>query len=60
MKTFKDFVTEEPTMTTGADVAGTSKDDPADWAYGKKKKRKTKPLTRHFIEVNGKRKRVAK
>lgn len=50
MKTFSQFV-EEPTMTTGPDVAGTSKDDPADWTYKKKKRR---PLTRSYIEVNGK------
>ena len=51
MKSFKQFV-EEPTMTTGPDIAGTSKNDPADWMYGKKKKRR--PLTRRYIEINGK------
>ena len=51
MKTFRQF-TEGPTMTTGPSVAGTSPSDPADWVYGKKKKKK--PITRHYIEVAGK------
>lgn len=55
MKTFKQYV-EAPTMTTGPGVAGTSPSDPADWIKPKKKK----PLTRAYIEVNGKRKRQVK
>lgn len=56
MKSFKQFV-EEPTMTTGPGVAGTSKNDPADWTYKKKRRR---PLTRRYIEINGKFKKQAK
>lgn len=52
MKSFKQFA-EEPTMTTGPNVAGTSPGDTADWIKPKKKK----PLTRAYIEVNGKRKK---
>jgi len=44
-------------MTTGPGVAGTSPNDPADWVYQKKKRR---PLTRRYIEVNGKFKKQAK
>lgn len=51
MKSFRQFK-EEPTMTTGPGIAGTSPGDPADWVYGKKKKKK--PLTRHYIEIAGK------
>lgn len=57
MKTFKQF-NEEPTMTTGPGVAGTSPGDPADWVYGNKKKRK--PISRRYIEVNGKFKKQTK
>jgi len=57
VKTFKQF-NEEPTMTTGPKVAGTSPGDPADWVYGKKKKRR--PLTRHYVEIAGKFKKQAK
>ena len=57
MKSFKEF-SEEATMTTGPGVAGTSADDPADWAH--KKKKKKRPLTRHYIEINGQRKKVVK
>ena len=57
MKTFKQF-SEEPTMTTGPKVAGTSPGDPADWMHGKKKKRR--PLTRHYVEIAGKFKKQAK
>jgi len=56
VKSFKQFF-EEPTMTTGPGVAGTSPNDPADWVYQKKKRR---PLTRRYIEVNGKFKKQAK
>lgn len=56
MKSFKEF--DEEVMTTGPGIAGTSPDDPADWVHGKKKKRK--PLTRHYIEVAGKLKRQSK
>ena len=58
MKSFKEFV-EEPTMTTGPGIAGTSPGDPADWMYGKKKK-KRRPLTRSYIEINGKFKKQQK
>lgn len=57
MISFKQFV-EEPTMTTGPNIAGTTKDDPADWAHGKKRKRR--PLTRSYIEINGKFKKQQK
>ena len=57
MKSFKQF-NEEPTMTTGPGVAGTSKNDPADWMHGKKRKRR--PLTRRYIEINGKFKKQSK
>lgn len=57
MKNFSDFIQEQ--MTTGPGVAGTSPGDPADWMHPKKK-RKTKILTRNFIEVMGKRKRHIK
>lgn len=57
MKSFKQFA-EEPTMTTGPGVAGTSPGDPADWMHGKKKKRR--PLTRRYIEIAGKFKRQEK
>lgn len=58
MKSFKQF-SEEPTMTTGPGIAGTSPGDPADWVHPKKKK-KHKILTRSFIEILGKRRRVSK
>lgn len=58
MKSFKNFV-EEPTMTTGPGVAGTSPNDPADWVHNKKKKNR-RPLTRRFIEINGKFKKQEK
>ena len=58
MKSFKNFV-EEPTMTTGPGVAGTSPNDTADWAHNKKKKNR-RPLTRRFIEINGKFKKQEK
>ena len=57
MKNFKDYLKEEPTMTTGPGIAGTSDGDTADWMHGKKKK---KPLTRRFIEIMGKRKKLVK
>lgn len=57
MKTFKQF-NEEPTMTTGPGIAGTSPNDPADWMHGKKKKRKS--VTKRYIEVNGKFKKQMK
>lgn len=55
MKSFKEYLSEEPTMSTGPGIAGTSPGDPADWTHAKK--RKKRPITRHFIEVMGKRKR---
>ena len=60
MKKFNDYVIpsikEEPTLTTGPGIAGTSDGDTADWMHGKKKK----PLTRRFIEIMGKRKKLVK
>lgn len=56
MKTFKQF-NEEPTMTTGPGIAGTSPNDPADWVHGKKKR---KSVTKRYIEVNGKFKKQMK
>ena len=38
--------------TTGPGIAGTSPGDTADWVYGTKKKRR--PLSRSYIEINGK------
>ena len=46
-------------MTTGPGVAGTSPNYPADWAHNKKKKNR-RPLTRRFIEINGKFKKQEK
>lgn len=56
MKTFKQMYDEE-TMTTASGVAGIGPGEIADF---KKKKRKTKALTRNYIEVMGKRKRLVK
>jgi hypothetical protein len=56
MKSFKEY--NEEVTSTGPGIAGTSADDPADWMHGKKKKRR--PLTRHYIEVAGKLKRQSK
>lgn len=55
MKTFKQMFDEEG-MTTASGVAGIGPGEIAD--FKKKKKRKQKPLTRHYIEVLGKRKRM--
>lgn len=52
MKTFKKYVE----MVTTADVPGTG-DDPTTWVTSKKK-RKQSLITRHYIEVNGKRKKL--
>jgi len=57
MKSFKSF-TEEGDPTSTADVVGTG-DDVADWKT-KKKKKKSSVVTRHYIEVNGKRKKQMK
>ena len=54
----KQMKNEELAGTSTADVVGTG-DDVADWKDPKKKK-KTKPLTRHFIEVGGKRRKLTK
>ena len=54
----KQMKNEELAGTSTADVVGTV-DDVADWKDPKKKK-KTKPLTRHFIEVGGKRRKLTK
>lgn len=53
MKTFKEFQRE---MVTTADVPGTG-DDPATWIRPGKK-RKQNLITRHYIEINGKRKKL--
>jgi hypothetical protein len=55
MKTFKQMFDEEG-MTTASGVAGIGPGEIAD--FKKKKKRKTKPLTRNYIEVMGKRKKL--
>jgi len=55
--TAKMMVKEEANPTSTADVVGTG-DDVADWKDPKKKKRR--PLTRHFIEVGGKRRKLTK
>ena len=54
MKTFKQFA-ESPTMSTTSGIAGLPPDDPP---VNPKKKKKYKILSRSYIEVNGKRKRV--
>jgi hypothetical protein len=56
---FKEFVqqSEELAGTSTANVVGTG-DDPAHWRDPKKKKPKV--LTRHFIEILGKRRKVTK
>ena len=56
MKTFKEF--NEDAMTTTSGIAGLPPDQPPG-PTGKKKK-KYKILTRSYIEVAGKRKRVNK
>jgi len=56
MKTFKQF-TESPTMSTTSGIAGLPPDDPP---VNPKKKKKYRILSRSYIEVNGKRKRVMK
>jgi len=55
MKGFRQF---QETMTTSSGIAGLPPDQPP--GPTKKKKRKTKILTRNFIEIMGKRKRLAK
>lgn len=58
MKSFKTFieqkVEETPTMST-ANVPGTGDDSSLVIV---RKRRKVKPLTRHYIEIAGKRKRI--
>lgn len=56
MKTFKQMYDEE-VMSTSSGVAGIGPGEIADF---KKKKKKTRALTRHYIEVMGKRKRLYK
>jgi hypothetical protein len=56
MKSFKSF-TEEGDPTSTSDVVGTG-DDVADWKT--KKKKRSSVVTRHYIEVNGKRKKQTK
>lgn len=54
MKTFKQMYDEDvAAMNTGAGIAGIKGEPPMP-----KKKRKTRPLTRNYIEVAGKRKRL--
>jgi len=55
VKTFKQMYDEE-VMSTSSGVAGIGPGEIAD--FKKKKKRKTRALTRHYIEVMGKRKRL--
>ena len=54
MKTFKQMFDEEMMTTGDAGIPQETKD------MGPKKKRKYKPLTRNYIEVNGVRKRQVK
>jgi len=57
MVRFKNFeVSEEADPTDTGDVVGTGS-DVADW---KKKKKKSSVVTRHYIEINGKRKKQTK
>lgn len=60
MKSFKqhldDMKEQEANPTSTSNVVGTGS-DVADWKYDK---RKRKPLTRHFIEIDGKRKKLVK
>ena len=55
MKSFKQFAEE---MTSTANVVGTGS-DVADWMPPRKKKRKY-PISRRYIEVNGKIKKQVK
>lgn len=59
MKSFKEFK-EDATMTTTSGIAGLPPDDPPVGLKKKKKKKKYKILTRGYIEVAGKRKRINK
>lgn len=60
MKTFKQMFDEEiATMNTGSGIAGLPPDSPP-VGLKKKKKRKPKILTRNYIEVAGKRRRLYK
>jgi hypothetical protein len=54
MKTFKQMFDEEMTTAADAGIPADTKD------MGPKKKKKYKVLTRGYIEVAGKRKRVSK
>lgn len=56
MKSFKEYIKEELAMHTNSGVAGLGKGDVADW----KKPMRKKPLTRHYIEINGVRKKLVK
>ncbi len=57
MKTFRQMF-EEEVMGTSSGVAGIGPGEVADWKTPNK--RKTKPLTRNYIEVMGKRKKLVK
>lgn len=54
MKTFKQLFDEEMMTTADAGIPADTKN------MGPKKKRKTRPLTRNYIEVAGKRRKQAK
>jgi len=54
MKTFKQLFDEEMMTTGDAGIPADTKN------MGPKKKRKTRPLTRNYIEVAGKRKRLSR
>lgn len=57
MKTFKEYNEDVASMNTGSGIAGLPPDQPPG---PKKKKRKYKILTRGYLEVAGKRKRLTK
>jgi hypothetical protein len=57
MKSFKEFSEEVAAMNTGAGIAGLPPDQPPG---PKKKKNKYKVLTRGYIEIAGKRKKLVK
>ena len=63
MKTFKQMCDEEiATMNTGSGIAGLPPDPPPVGLMMRRKKKKRKPkiLTRNYIEVAGKRRRLYK
>lgn len=58
MKTYKQFVESEgmPTQNTTS-VPGAGEDNTLHMGPRKKRKYKKTPLTKHYIEINGKRKK---